>query len=59
MSLEAFNSSQELPQIFSAGNWKDILRATTIGEEFGIDYIVLGGETAIKELMQLQKQVRQ
>ena len=43
LSLEAFNSSQELPQIFSAGNWKDILRATTIGEEFGIDYIVLGG----------------
>ena len=43
LSLEAFNSSQELPQIFSAGSWKDILRATTIGEEFGIDYIVLGG----------------
>ena len=43
LSLEAFNKSQELPQIFSAGNWKDILRATTIGDEFGISYIVLGG----------------
>ncbi len=43
LSLEAFNKSQDLPQIFSAGNWKDILRATTIGDEFGVNYIVLGG----------------
>ena len=43
LSLEAFNAAEELPQIFSAENWKDILRATTIGEEFRIDYIVTGG----------------
>ena len=43
LSLEAFNKSQDLPQIFSAGSWKDILRATTIGDEFGVNYIVLGG----------------
>lgn len=43
LSLEAFNEAQELPQVFSAGNWKDILRATRIGEEFRVDYIISGG----------------
>ncbi|MBM71202.1 MAG: amidohydrolase [Crocinitomicaceae bacterium] len=43
LSLEAFNNSQNLPQIFSAGNWKDILRADKIAKEFGLEYIVLGG----------------
>ena len=43
LSLEAFGEIQNLPQIFSAGSWKDILRATTVGEEFSVDYIVLGG----------------
>ena len=43
LSLEAYNESQNLPQIFSAGNWKDALRATTIAEELGLNYIVFGG----------------
>ena len=43
LSLEAFNSNASLPQIFSAGSWKDILRATTVGDEFEVNYIVLGG----------------
>lgn len=43
LSLEAFNKSQNLPQLFSAGGWKDILRATKISEEFHLNYIVLGG----------------
>jgi imidazolonepropionase-like amidohydrolase len=43
LSLEAFNDAQNLPQLFSAGNWKDILRATKISEEFSLNYIVLGG----------------
>jgi hypothetical protein len=43
LSLEAFNEAQDLPQIFSSGTWRDILRATDLGEEFGIEYTVLGG----------------
>jgi len=43
LSLETFNEILSLPQIFSAGSWKDILRATTVGDEFSVDYIVLGG----------------
>ena len=43
LSLEAFNEAQNLPQIFSGGNWKDILRATDLGAEFDVEYTVLGG----------------
>jgi imidazolonepropionase-like amidohydrolase len=43
LSLEAFNDLRFLPQIFSAGSWKDILRAEVVADEFNEEYIVLGG----------------
>lgn len=43
LSLEAFNNNQSLPQFFSAGGWKDILRADAIAEEFSVNYTILGG----------------
>ena len=48
LSLEAFNSNTELPAIFSAGNWKDILRAENVATEFNLDYILLGGGDGYK-----------
>lgn len=43
LSLEAFNSNFDLPSIFSAGSWKDILRAEVVANEFNRDYLILGG----------------
>ena len=43
LSLEAFNNTQQLPQFFSAGGWKDVLRADAIADEFSVNYTILGG----------------
>ena len=40
ISLEEFNKQQNLPQIFEADGWQNILRADKIGKEFGKQYIV-------------------
>ena len=43
LSLEAWNNSQPLPQIFDAiHDWQNILRADKIGREFGVQYIIKG-----------------
>jgi imidazolonepropionase-like amidohydrolase len=43
LSLAAFNDNQQLPQFFSAGGWKDVLRADAIADEFSVNYTILGG----------------
>ena len=43
LSLEAFNAASGLPQFFDAGDWRDILRADKVGDEFGVQYAFLGG----------------
>ncbi|WP_342330131.1 amidohydrolase family protein [Pedobacter sp. FW305-3-2-15-E-R2A2] len=40
ISLEEFNKQQELPQIFEADGWQNILRADKIAKEFGKQYII-------------------
>ena len=42
-SLEAWNRLQKLPQIFEVGGWMSLLRADTVGDEFGVQYIMVGG----------------
>ncbi len=39
-TLEAWIASQNLPQVFDAGDWIDVLRADNIGDEFGVQYII-------------------
>ncbi len=41
-TLEAFISTQSLPQFFEVGNWLDLLRADKLGDEFGVQYIISG-----------------
>ena len=36
LSLEAFVEAQDLPRVFSAGSWKDVLRADAVLKEFGV-----------------------
>lgn len=42
-SLEAWIQSQQLPQMFDAGNWLNVLRADKIGDEFGVQYVIKSG----------------
>jgi imidazolonepropionase-like amidohydrolase len=42
MALEALNNNKNLVQIFETGNYLDALRADKIGDEFSIQYTIVG-----------------
>ena len=42
LSLEALNKNKNLLQIFETGNYLDALRADKVGDEFGIQYTIVG-----------------
>ncbi len=53
MSLQAWNDAQSLPQIFEANDkWGD-LRADRIGDEFGIQYIIKGGNNEYQRMKEI------
>ena len=41
-SLEAWIQNQRSPQIFEVADWKGVLRADKLGDEFGVQYIIKG-----------------
>ncbi|WP_034044120.1 amidohydrolase family protein [Wocania ichthyoenteri] len=43
LSIEALNNNKSLVQIFDAGSRASILRADKVGDESGIQYVILGG----------------
>ncbi|WP_299109627.1 amidohydrolase family protein [uncultured Tenacibaculum sp.] len=43
LALEALNNNKNLPQIFNAGGYLENMRADKIGDEFGIQYTIVGG----------------
>ncbi|WCO00734.1 amidohydrolase family protein [Psychroserpens ponticola] len=43
LSIEALNKNKSLVQIFSAGSRANGLRADKIGDEVGVQYVILGG----------------
>ena len=43
ISLEAFNAQQNMPQLFEAEGWQNILRADKIAKEFGKQYVIKSG----------------
>ena len=49
-SLEAWLNLQDVPQIFDAGNWMNVLRADKIGKEFNVNYIIKSGGDAYKRV---------
>ncbi len=55
LSLEALNKKKSLPQIFNAGSYLDVLRADKIGDEFGIQYTILGGGDEFERINAIQK----
>lgn len=42
LSLDGWLASQNLPQIFEANGWINVLRADRVGDEFGKQYIIRG-----------------
>ncbi|TKC00832.1 amidohydrolase family protein [Pedobacter cryophilus] len=54
ISLDEFNKTQSLPQIFDAGNWEDVLRADKIGDEFGKQYIFKSGGDEYKRIADIK-----
>ncbi|MDZ7899316.1 MAG: amidohydrolase family protein [Arcicella sp.] len=42
ISLDAFNNSQAIPQVFDGGDKFGVLRANKIAKEFGVQYIIKG-----------------
>lgn len=42
MALEAMNNNKNLVQIFETGNHLDALRADKVGDQFGIQYTIVG-----------------
>ena len=43
MALEAHINNQSLPSFFEAGNKGNDLRADKIGDQFGVNYVIIGG----------------
>ncbi|WP_225979956.1 amidohydrolase family protein [Pseudobacter ginsenosidimutans] len=53
ISLKSFNETQSLPQIFEAGDkWAD-LRADRIAKEFGVQYIIKGGNNEYQRVSEI------
>ena len=42
LSIEALNNNKNLVQIFDAGDKQNALRADKVGDEFGIQYVIVG-----------------
>ena len=54
LSLQAWNDQLGLPQIFEANDkWND-LRADRIGDEFGIQYIIKGGQNEYQRMKEIR-----
>ncbi|WP_299158617.1 amidohydrolase family protein [uncultured Tenacibaculum sp.] len=55
LSLQALNNKKDLPQIFRAGNYLDDLRADKVGDEFGIQYTIVGGGDEFERIHDIKK----
>jgi len=54
LSLEAFSAQQNLPQIFHTDDYLDALRADKVGDEFGVQYILVGGGDEYKRIDEIK-----
>ncbi|NQZ83556.1 MAG: amidohydrolase, partial [Colwellia sp.] len=50
LSLEAWASTQKIPQIFESSDWQTTLTADEIGDEFGVQYIIEGSGDEYRRL---------
>lgn len=50
LAIEAFISQENLPQVFSVENYLNALRADKIGDQFGVQYAIIGGGDEYKRI---------
>lgn len=55
LSLEAWNNSQNIPQIFSTDDKWGAVRADRLGDEFGVQYIIKGGDNGYQRIDEIVK----
>ena len=55
LALEAFNDNKDLVQIFKTGNLLDELRADKIGDEFNVQYVIVGSGKEFERLDAVKK----
>ncbi|MFM7016379.1 MAG: amidohydrolase family protein [Bacteroidota bacterium] len=54
LSLAAWNGQQNLPQIFEVNNYRSLLRADRLGDEFGVQYIIKGAGDEYRRLAEVK-----
>ena len=55
ITLDAFNKSQDIPQIFETGDKQQELRAARLGKEFGKNFIIKGGGDEYERLNEIKE----
>jgi len=55
LSLEAWNNTQNIPQIFATDDKWSTVRADRLGDEFGVQYIIKGGENGYQRIEEIVK----
>ena len=54
LSLAAWNDLTDLPQIFDAGDKLTVLRADKVGDEFGVQYIIVDGGDGYQRIKEMK-----
>ncbi len=54
LTLQSWNETQNLPQIFEANDKWNNLRADRIGDEFGVHYIIKGGGNEYQRIKEMK-----
>ncbi|TKS55999.1 amidohydrolase family protein [Mesohalobacter halotolerans] len=55
LSLEAFNQQQDIPQFFHTDDYLDALRADKVGDEFGVQYTIIGSGDEYKRINEVKQ----
>ncbi len=55
LALEALNNNKNLSQIFETDNVLDAIRADKVGDEFGIQYTIVGGGDEFERIDDIKK----
>ena len=55
LSLEAWNNNQAMPQIFATDDKWNTVRADRVGDEFGVQYIIRGGDNGYQRIDEMAK----
>jgi len=54
LTLESFNNNKNLIQIFNAGDKLNSLRASKIGKEFGVNYLIKGNGSEFEKINEIK-----